>query len=581
MIYIHHADLFSQHISIDPIPPVKPTALGHDNWPPDYAGVYSWRMSTLARLRDDPVMLASAHTYYATHPAEFIMHWMDTYDPRKVHDKWMPFIFFERQYEMVTFLEDCRTTARDGMMEKCRDAGATWVSCGWSVWAWKYIPNNAIGWGSRKEALVDKLGDPDSIFEKIRLIISRLPDVFIPKGFRPREHATYMKIINPENGATIAGEAGDNIGRGGRKSTYLVDEAAHLERPEKIDAALGDNTRVRINISSVNGLGNVFHKRRDAGFEWYEGHDAPSNTTMVFVVDWSHHPEKTKEWYDNRKAKHIREGTQHIFAQEVDRDYSASVQNTLIAGEWIRSAIDAHEKIPYVKAYIDEVGIPDVWGAGLDVADEGDDWNALTKIQWIIVRHCEKWGERDPGVSTRRALAACRAHRGIKVQYDSIGIGAAVKSEYNRLVDDGDITEAIMKMVPWSAGAGVINPYERLIPDDDLTPLNRDMFGNFKAQAWWAVSQRFYKTHRAVTEGEIYEPDELISLDSTNPLLHDLMKELGQPTRGEATSGLRMIVNKKPNGTKSPNLADSAIQALFPAVDEDSYVMVGKYGTSS
>ncbi|MDT9693866.1 hypothetical protein Q5762_37205, partial [Streptomyces sp. P9(2023)] len=82
-----------------------------------------------------------------------------------------------------------------------------------------------------------------------------MPDIWRPKGLKPKDHLTFMKCINLENGSTITGESGDNIGRGGRKSMYFKDESAHYERPEKIEAALGDNTNVQVDISSVNGLG--------------------------------------------------------------------------------------------------------------------------------------------------------------------------------------------------------------------------------------------------------------------------------------------------------------------------------------
>jgi hypothetical protein len=52
-------------------------------------------------------------------------------------------------------------------------------------------------------------------------------------------------------------EAGDNIGRGGRTLVYFKDESAHYEHPDLIEAALGDNTNVQIDISSVNGLGKL------------------------------------------------------------------------------------------------------------------------------------------------------------------------------------------------------------------------------------------------------------------------------------------------------------------------------------
>lgn len=562
------------------IAPWKPRALNHVEWPPDYNGVYAWREQMLNELEASPDMLASAKAYYSIHRKEFIMHWMDTYDPRKTGIKWMPFIFFARQSEFIDFLEELRRDQESGLVEKCRDAGATWLACGYSVASWLFIDNDAIGWGSRKEILVDKLGDPDSIFEKMRLIIRRMPAIWLPKGLKEKEHLTFMKCINPQNGSVIAGEAGDNIGRGGRKSIYFKDESAHYERPQKVEAALGDNTRVQVDISSVNGIGNPFYNRRKAGINWEANADIAPGFTRVFIIDWRDHPEKTQEWYNTRKAKHEREGMQHIFAQEVDRNYSASLSNTVIPLEYIQASIDAHLRLPQLMR--NPKDIPDAWVAGLDVADGGVDRNALAKRQWVILRHVEEWGERDPGTTTRRALMNCRLHAGIRVMYDAIGIGSGVKTEYNRITIDEKF-EWNGKFVAWNAGAGVLEPYNRIIPNDFDSLKNKDFFDNLKAQAWWSLYTRFYKTWKCIQALENgdpmpdYQADELISLDGTIKLLHQLVEELAQPTRG-TSKGLRMIVDKQPDGTKSPNLADAIVMAYYPLPDDYSTVVVGNYG---
>jgi phage terminase large subunit len=569
-----HADLFDPPILADiGLEPWKPRVLTHEQWPPPYERVYAWRIKTLAQLRADPTMLQEALAYYSTRPAEFICHWMDTYNPRKTTNKWMPFVLFVRQAELIEFFEELRRDSENGLVEKCRDAGVTWIGCAYSVWCWRFLPGDATGWGSRKEELVDKLGDPDSIFEKIRLLIQRLPDVFKPSNMKQ----SFMKVANNENGATITGESGDNIGRGGRKSRYMKDESAHYERPELIEAALGDNTDVQIDISSVNGLGNVFHRRREAGVVWEPGTQIERGMTRVFIFDWRDHPEKTQEWYDLRKARAEREGMQHIFAQEVDRNYSAAVQNTIIAFDWIEAAVDAHFHIPALR-----VPPSDEWMAGFDLADEGGDQNALILRNGVILRHAEQWGERDPGVSTRKLLIGLRENgrRGIKVQYDCIGIGSNVKSEYNRLIDSGEIEFGEFHMVPWHAGASVQQPFARIIPDDNESPRNRDFFGNMKAQAWWALRTRFYKTWRARTYGDVYDYDELISISSDIPsgVLHQLKKELAQPTRSQTTGSLKLYVEKKPNGTKSPNLGDATVQAYFPAPENGGSAETGHYG---
>lgn len=569
------------------IHPWRPHPLGADEWPPNYPAVYRWRSKVLKQLISDPKTLKAAKVYYSTHPAEFIMDWMDTYDPRKSPtnanpalrgEKWMPFVFFKRQKDVIDFFESCSHDQTSGLVEKCRDFGLTWLACGYSVWRWLFIKNDAIGWGSRKETLVDKPGDPDSIFEKIRLMLKRLPRIWLPAGFSWGRNSTYMKLLNPENGAIIAGEAGDNIGRGGRRSCMFLDEAAHLERPEKVEAALGDNTNVRIDISSVNGVGNVFHRRRENGVIWSpDVKDYPFGFVRVFVADWRDHPLKTQEWYDARKARYEREGMAHIFAQEVDRNYAAAVSNTVIPYQWVESVVDAHIKLPWFAEALE--AHKDDWYAGLDVADEGNDRNALTLRQWVIWRDVQEWGERDPGISARKAVLACREHKGhISCQYDCIGVGSGVKTEYNRLTtDEGVISAHEIPFIPWNAGASVLNPFDRIIPDDNESLQNKDFFDNLKAQAWWSIRTRFYKTFKAVTEGVRYNPDELISIDSRITLLEQLKKELIQPTVGHS-SRLKLLIEKKPDGMRSPNLADSGVMAFFPATDGSTTILTGSYG---
>lgn len=543
-----------------------PSTATKDNWPPEYLPVWAWRQNQLLAMRAKPVLIAGALEYYRTRPVEFINHWMDTYDPRVAGQKGktarMPFIMFERQAEMVEFIIACLKGEENGLMEKARDMGATWVCCAVSVWLWRFWDGAAVGWGSRKEQLVDKIGDPDSIFEKMRMLIRSMPREFWPAGFSENDHMAYMRIVNPASGATITGEAGDNIGRGGRKLIYFKDESAHYERPEKVEAALADNTRVQIDISSVNGLGNVFHRRREGGKEW-EGGLAHRGVTNVFVMDWRDHPAKDDAWYLARKKKAEADGLLHVFAQEVDRNYAASVDGVIIPAEWIVAAIDAHLKLGF-----DPTG---AMIAGLDVADEGGDRNALALRKGPLLVSAEDWGEGDTGETTRRAVSACQGLGLVSVQYDSVGIGAGVKSEANRLSATGDLPKSI-SFAAWSAGASPQMGDKNIEPGDRATPLNKDFYANLKAQAWWQLRRRFERTYRAVVDGIDYPPDDLISLPSGLPKLRQLQKELGQATASRTTGALKLVVDKSPPGTKSPNLADAVVMAYWPIMDDTPHV---------
>jgi len=525
-------------------------------WPPDYVEEFRKRQQRLLKLRSRPELIAGAREYYRTRPVDFIEHWCVTVDPRNAGTDiptTLPFILFQRQKEFIAFLLACLQDQENGLTEKCRDMGATWVCVAVSVWLWLFWPGAAVGWGSRKEDLVDKIGDPKSVFDKIRKTIDYLPREFLPAGFDRKAHIAFMKVVNPETDASITGEAGDNIGRGGRTLVYFKDESAHYEHPEAIEAALGDNTRVQIDISSVNGPGNVFHRRREAGIEWEPGLSVPKGKTRVFVMDWREHPAKDQAWYDARKRKAEDDGLQHVFAQEVDRNYFAAVEGVIIPAEHVASAIDAHLKLGF-----DDSG---GWRAGFDPYDEGGDQHALAIAKGVVVKSVEAWGEGDTGAATRRVIGQL-AGISVALQYDGLGVGAGVKAEANRLKADNLLPSGIV-FVPWLASAAVLDPDGRVVPHDRESPLNKDFFANLKAQAWWQLARRFERTHKAITEGQKYDPSTLISLPSDLPGLALLRKELSQPTRGK-TGALKLVVNKTPEGTRSPNRADSLVMAFWP-----------------
>lgn len=538
----------------------QPVTRTMGEWPPDYTEVEAWRVNQLARFEATPSLISAAKKFYKTHPVEFINHWCSTYDPRNAarnEPVWLPMVMFDKQAELVEFIQALLAAEESGLVEKSRDMGASWTCIGVTAWLFLFWDQVAIGWGSRKREQVDRLGDQSSLFEKIRMLLRSIPAVFKPKEFGDT-HLTYMRCLNPGNGSTITGEIGDDIGRGGRTLIYFVDEAAHLDHPEKVEAALTSNTRCRIDVSSVSGVGTLFQRKRDAGVDWVRGQPIVKNRTNVFVMDWSDHPLKTQEWHDARKKKELDQGLAHIFAREVDRDYAAAVEGVICPADWVAAAIDADWKL----------GLNDLDKgkscAGLDVADSGVDRNALALRKGCKLLYLEEWGERDTGRTARRAVAALTSYCPVELQYDAIGVGAGIKAETNRLKDDNLMPVGLI-LNPWVAGAAVLAPFDRVVAGDRQSPLNRDFYSNLKAQAWWALRRRFEITYRAVNEPAFtYDPDDLIVLPSSLPLLRKLQKELSQPVASQSSS-LKLQVDKQPEGALSPNLADALVMAYFPA----------------
>ena len=526
-------------------------------WPPDYREILQERQRRLQKLRKDPVLLEKVKLYYKNNrPIEFIEDWGITYNPKNAPKgklTHMPFILFPRQKEAVNFVMECYQDQEAGLFEKCRDVGLTWIGVAISDYLWRFHDGVAIGWGSQTQDKVDVLGDPSTIFEKIRIYQDFIPDEFQPKDFESKKHSTFTRVINPDNDSIIKGQIGDNQGRGGRTSIYWCDESAHYEHPEIIQSSLGFNTDCLIDISSVNGTGNLFHRKRESGIIWEPGKKIESGQTRIFIVDWSDDPRKDQEWYDKEKARYERLGISHLFAQEVDRDYAASVEGIIIPQDWVKAAIDAHTKIKF-----------DMNGrvlTALDVADEGGDVNALAGRKGNILGYLDSWGQGDTGFTANKAVSISKQLQAYELQYDCIGVGAGIKAETNRLKNKGKLEK--LKIVKWAGSAKPLNPDKHMIAGDKESPLNKDFFKNLKIQAWWNVRGMFERTYKVINDNEDYPKDSLISISSKVKNFHQLVKELSQPVIAYDSNN-RLLVDKKPDGTRSPNLADAFVMCFWP-----------------
>ncbi len=530
---------------------------------PDYAAEYVRRLNLLRKIRADATgeTLGVLRAYYKHHPWQFIGDWGTTYDPRNLRrglPATIPFVPFPRQVELIQWILGHWHDGKDGLVEKSRDTGASWVSIALSCTLCLFESGMAVGFGSRKEEYVDRLDSPKSLFFKARVFLKNLPREF-RGGWNERTNGTFMRLTFPETGAVMTGEAGDNIGRGDRCSIYFVDESAHLERPQLAEAALSATTDCRIDMSSVNGMDNPFAQKAHS---W--------DRADVFNFHWRSDPRKTEAWYANLKL--TRDPV--VIAQEYDINYAASVSGVVIPNEWIQAAVDAHLKLG--------LAITGDRRGGLDVADEGKDLNALAGRHGILLEYCEGFSGKGSDImaTTERAIDTAAAERWASLRYDADGLGAGVRGDARVALDERP--ELDLEVTPFRGSGAPLHPDDPieaidLGEDDDKENdqhrrLNKDYFANSKAQAWWSLRLRFLRTYRAVQAGSIegFDPDSLISLSSRIPELTKLIMELSQPTYSENGAG-KLLIDKAPEGSKSPNLADSAMIVFAPSAARRSF----------
>jgi phage terminase large subunit len=507
---------------------------------PDYTQVIAERIRRLERLRENPEQLAGLRAYYATDIASFISDFGTTSDPRQRNKglpSEMPFVLFDRQRESIEFIQECMRGRRPGLIEKSRDCGMSWLAMCFAVSLCLFHKGVVVGVGSRTEDKVDRTGDPDSLLWKARFFLKNLPPEFRGNWDETR-HSAHMRIQFPDTGSSIVAEAGDSIGRGGRSTLYIIDEAAFIPRPQLIEASLASNTETRIDISTPNGRANSFATKR-----W-------SGRVPTFTFRWTEDPRKDSDWY----ARQCEVLDPVTLAAEVDLNYDASTEGQLLPIEWIYAAVDAH-----VRLGIEPTGAR---RGALDVADEGKDRNAFAARRGILLEHLKSWSGKGSNIyaTTVKAFALCEEYGCDAFDFDSDGLGAGVRGDSVDINGKRrDVGKPEIAAEPFRGSGGVFDPEGSLVEGRQ----NKNYFQNLKAQAWWSLRLRFQATHRAVVDGLPYDPDQIISLSSALGELATLQSELVQPVYSINSVG-KIVIEKTPDGAMSPNLADALVIAYSP-----------------
>lgn len=234
-------------------------------------------------------------------------------------------------------------------------------------------------------------------------------------------------------------------------------------------------------------------------------------------------------------------------------------QLAIIKRSWVSAAIDAHIKLGFEPSGAKTLGY--------DVADAGEDKNATVGAHGSVLLSIDEWkgGEDELLKSCTRAYGAAK-DTNAKIIYDSIGVGASSGAKFEELNKHPDnLNVPDIEYAKFVAGAGVANPDQEYTIDK----LNKDMFANLKAQAWWDVARRLKNVKDAIDNGTVYNPSDLISISSEigDEYIEQLKNELSTPRQDRDSAGKVKVESKsdlKKRGIDSPNVADAAIMALSP-----------------
>lgn len=240
-------------------------------------------------------------------------------------------------------------------------------------------------------------------------------------------------------------------------------------------------------------------------------------------------------------------------------------ERVVIKRSWVEAAIDAH-----VHLGIEASGSKSV---GFDVADGGKDLCSQLYRHGIVALWGEHWkAKEDELLKSCERVYASALEKSAHVNYDSIGVGAASGAKFDEM-NDKRRKQGLGHVVSYSkfiAGGKVVDPEGNYIDAEEESITNHDFFENLKAQQWWVIADRFRNTYNAITKGEVFKDDELISISSDMPNLGHLVTELSTPRRDFAKSGKVKVESKEDllkRDIPSTNDADAFIMAFADMSD--------------
>lgn len=252
--------------------------------PKDVVKNLEWRKRIKERADEDPGFASGLLTLCRQSPILFVNLFVDTLriheftadgERRPSEFRRRPLVTWPCQDRAILQLHEAWKNGKNVRVVKSREMGWTWLLIAYDLFHFTLFEDRQILWGSRKEELLWKVGDNDTVFAKFEFAIGRLPTFLTPEPIKCNERLFY----NPATKGKISGEATNpNFGRGGRNDLVRIDEAAAVDILDSIEMAVRANGPTT--MLSTAKAGSYFAALRT------------SPAYIQLRMPWYEHPEK-------------------------------------------------------------------------------------------------------------------------------------------------------------------------------------------------------------------------------------------------------------------------------------------------
>lgn len=284
-------------------------------------------------------------------------------------------------------------------------------------------------------------------------------------------------------------------------------------------------------------------------FGFYEDEDV-----LIVEINWWDNP-----WFPevlNRTRLRDKENLPRAKYDHIwNGKYADTVENAIIEPEWFDACVDAHIKLGFKPLGQERVAY--------DPADSGDAKAvAYTHGSVVLDVQCNETGSIDTATDWATSFAIDK--KPDTFTWDADGMGMGLKRQ---IADAFEGKKVIVEAFSGAGGADFPDQlYDRIDGEVKDPKTNAETFVNKRAQYYWMLRDRMFRTYQAVKNGSrVVNPDDLISFSSGITELSALRAELCRIPRKYVGSGRIQLLSKpemKKLGIDSPNMADAVMMCM-------------------